>query len=98
MKEFKWQLLIIVVIIFGSLGLAYSTSLDSEDSQEGSASSISTENKELHQKLKEGCELDAYIKQEHSMCEIKIRIKDDFKKPTFNHEVQQRRFAKHRKE
>ena len=66
---------------FGSLGLAYSTSLDSEDSQEGSASSISTENKELHQKLKEGCELDAYIKQEHSMCEIKIRIKDDFKEP-----------------
>jgi len=79
MKEFKQQLLIIVVIIFGSLVLAYSTPLESKDSQETVTSSISTENKELHQKLKEGCEIDAYIEQGDINCEIKIRIKEDFK-------------------
>ena len=81
MEKLNWQLLIIVVMIFGSLGLAYSTPVESKDSQEGSASSITPENKELHQKLKEGCEIDAYIKQGDSECEITIRIKEDFKVP-----------------
>ena len=71
--------IIIVVISFGGFCLVNTSPLEATDSQKGIDSGISTENKELHQKLKEGCYIDAYIKQGENACEIKIRIKDDFK-------------------
>ena len=80
-KELKWLLLIIVVISFGGFCLANTSPLEATDSQKDINSGISTQDKGLHQKLKEGCEIDAYIKQGENACEIKIRIKDDFAEP-----------------